>query len=244
VASYYIPDPVITLHDGIAVVRDDLLEGGTKLRLATALFEAYPHINEWCYGGGVAFGYAQIALAIACKEHGKKFTMWLARRKELHPYTKKAVEEGANLIEVKMGMLTVTKARAREYAAEKKDRMEIPMGLDVPVCIEELERVARSLHYHPKEVWTVAASGTLTRGLQRAWPDAKFYAVQVGHKLTQEEVGRAELLVSPLKFQQYPKKQDMPPFPCVANYEGKAWKFIKERASEGALFWNVGGYED
>ena len=35
------------------------------------------------------------------------------------------------------------------------------------------------------------------------------------------------------------KAEDMPPFPSVSNYDAKAWKYMKEHASEGALFWNV-----
>jgi len=237
--------PVVIQHEEFRVVRDDLLPGGTKVRLAKALFDAYPDITEWCYGGGIAYGYAQIALAIACKQYGKDFTMWLAKRKELHPYTKRAVAEGAKLIEVNMGMLSVTKARSREYAAKKDYRMDIPMGLDIEPCLAELERVARELSLHfgapPKEVWTVAASGTLTRGLQRAWPKAKFYAVQVGHKLTDAELGRAELIECPLKFQQKPKKEDLPPFPSALNYDAKLWQYVKKYASKNALVWNVAG---
>ena len=33
---------------------------------------------------------------------------------------------------------------------------------------------------------------------------------------------------------------DKPPFPSAPTYDAKAWKFIKEHASRGALFWNVG----
>jgi hypothetical protein len=33
---------------------------------------------------------------------------------------------------------------------------------------------------------------------------------------------------------------DAPPFPSAPTYDAKAWKFMKQYAKPGALFWNVG----
>ena len=35
-------------------------------------------------------------------------------------------------------------------------------------------------------------------------------------------------------------KEDAPPFPSAPTYDAKTWKFMREHASPGALFWNVG----
>ena len=45
---------------------------------------------------------------------------------------------------------------------------------------------------------------------------------------------------SDYKFHQDCKKPERPPFPSSLTYDSKAWTFIKEHASDGALFWNVG----
>ena len=37
------PVPVVEEHEGILVVRDDLIPGGTKSRYLLPLFEQYPH---------------------------------------------------------------------------------------------------------------------------------------------------------------------------------------------------------
>jgi hypothetical protein len=65
---------------------------------------------------------------------------------------------------------------------------------------EALVEVAISLPIQPTEIWTVALSGTLTRGLQADFPDANVFAVQGGHKLSEEEAGRAKVFVSPYKY--------------------------------------------
>ena len=92
----------------------------------------------------------------------------------------------------------------------------------------------------PKEVWTVMSSGVLSRGLQLAWPNAKVYGVRIGHNTTERERGRFETFLSKYKFNQECKESERPPFPSSLTYDSKVWKFIKEHASEGALFWNVG----
>jgi hypothetical protein len=101
-------------------------------------------------------------------------------------------------------------------------------------------KVARSLPLSPKEVWTVGSSGTLNRSLQLAWPDAEIHVVSVGHTMKEREIGRAIYHRSELKFDKPVKPEDAPPFPSAPTYDAKAWKFIREHASSGALFWNVG----
>jgi len=77
----------------------------------------------------------------------------------------------------------------------------------------------------------------LSRGLQRAWPDAKFYGVWVGHKPTDREAGRAELIEAP---EAYSAKAELPPpFPSCPYYDAKVWRFMRKTAMKGALFWNV-----
>ena len=103
-----------------------------------------------------------------------------------------------------------------------------------------MTQTALSLDVNPKEVWTVMSSGVLSRGLQAAWPDARVYGVRIGHNTTAREQGRAETFKSKYKFQQECKELERPPFPSSLTYDSKAWTFIKEHASDGALFWNVG----
>jgi hypothetical protein len=139
-----------------------------------------------------------------------------------------------------MGYLSNIQAKAKRYCEENEAHL-IPFGGDHPIIIDAMRDAALSLEIEPpKEVWTVMSSGVLSRGLQKAWPDAKVYGVQIGHNTTEEEMGRAETFRSKYTFQQECKKDERPPFPSSLTYDSKAWTFIKEKATEGALFWNVG----
>ena len=110
----------------------------------------------------------------------------------------------------------------------------LPFGLDFDGFINGIAEIAGRIKKSPDEVWSVAGSGTLQRGLQRAWPYAEFHAVQIGKK---PDVGSATLYVAPEKFEDPAKLP--PPFPSCPQYDAKAWRFMRKHAKEGAFFWNV-----
>lgn len=228
-----LPEPVILEHDGILVVRDDLLPGGTKRRAMHVLFD--DKHNEYVYASPV-YGYAQVALAYACRDYHKLATVFCAQRNDYAPLTLEAIAAGAAIVEVPMGFLTVVQARVREYCAHSAYRKMLPFGLDDPTFIAALADVARALPVKPHEVWSIASSGVLTRALQLAWPDATFYGVRVG---AEPNAGKCVTVYqAPEKFERPARVR--PPFPSCLNYDAKAWQFIKQHASKGALFWNVG----
>ena len=224
-----LPPPVIEEYGGLLVVRDDLLPGGTKRRVLGAMLSG---ADEFVYASP-AYGYAQVALAYAAAAAGKQATIFTAKRRVLHPRTAEARTAGARIVLVSTGYLSNVQAKARAYA-DLVGACLLPFGFDTAAVAAALAELALSLGRAPREVWTVAGSGTLSRALQRAWPAAEFYAVQIGRPA---DIGRARLLVAPEPFEREARVR--PPFPSCGNYDAKAWQFIVRQASPGALFWNV-----
>ena len=246
---FIFPKLVIEEHEGFHVVRDDLLEGGSKRRFVDRLLreEIAEGANEFVYGGCPANGYAQLSIPLQTREYDCKTTLFMAKRSmdNLHDYQKKALEYGADIHWVANGMLQVTKKRALDYYNEDPvHRRLLQLGLDDQRVREDIRDLAKNIEQdydiNISEVWSVGSSGTLTRGLQMAFPDKDVHVVSVGHSMKQNEVGRAILHRSDLKFTQEVKEEDTPPFPSVPTYDAKAWKIIREHAKPGALFWNVG----
>lgn len=221
--------PVLQMIDGIQVVRDDLIAGGTKRRVIAPLLVG---ADEFVYASP-AYGYAQVALAHTCTKLGKQATIFTAKRQQLHARTLEAKRAGAKIVMIPTGYLSNVQAKARAYC-EATGATLLPFGLDVPLVRDGIAEVADSLHINPSQVFTVAGSGTLTRALQQTWPNAEFIAVQVGRT---PNIGVAKLMVAPEKFEDDAKIK--PPFPSCSNYDAKAWRFIKQHAKPGALFWNV-----
>ena len=239
------PDPVIKKYDDIYVLRDDLIEYGSKVRFLDYFVKSLsPDIKEIVYCSP-ATGYAQISLPVVCKKYNKKTILFSAKRdlNNLHEYQKRGLSEGAEYKWIKNGRLTVTKSHSKKYVNDyPHERIELPLGLEHPLVLSSIVKVAREcINFKPSEIWTVVGSGTINRGLQLAFPDVPVHAVQVGHKLTERELGRAKLWVSPYKFDIPVKQEDAPPFRSAGTYDAKAWSFIKEHAKPQSLFWNIGG---
>lgn len=217
--------------EGTMVVRDDRYPGGTKARCLTLFIR--PEFNEYVYASPVQ-GYAQVALAYCAIRAGVKATVFCAARKKRHARTAEAHRVGATIVEVSPGYLNVVQARAKDYC-HQTGAFLIPWGCDVPEFTAALSQVAAAIP-QPKEVWTAAGSGVLTRALQLAWPDAAFFAVRVG---AEPNAGRAKVFMAPEKFDDDAKYP--PPFPSCSNYDAKVWAIMRRYASPGALFWNVSG---
>lgn len=256
------PAPIVATHEGFVVVQDELLTTpmpsgtvdraiynvpvGTKVRSIDYLIGHAPwtrNIEEWVFGSCPATGYAQISLPVVCKRYGKKAVMFMADRKveNRHEYQRRGEALGTVYHWVPNGMLTVTQKRAHDYVAESPDTRELlPLGLEHPTVIASMIKIARDLEVNPTEVWTVGSSGTLNRALQIAWPNAEVHVVSVGHKMTNRDIGRAIYHRCEIPFDKPVKKEDAPPFASAPTYDAKCWKFMRELASPGALFWNVG----
>ena len=245
---YEFPKLIIEEHEGFHVVRDDLLEGGSKRRFVDRMMrdEIENGIEEFVYGGCPANGYAQLSLTLQANAYGKKAIFFMAQRsmQNLHPYQQQALDYGADIRWVPNGMLQVTKKRALDYYNEDPvNRRLLQLGLDDNRVREDIRDLAKTIetdyNINLSEIWSVGSSGTLTRGLQMAFPDKDVHVVSVGHKM-REGVGRARLYLSDYKFTQEVKEEDKPPFPSVPTYDAKAWPVMRKYAKKGSLFWNVG----
>jgi len=161
-----LPAPVIEEYEGIKVVRDDLLGGGSKIRFADYLIQSQPEIEEWVYGSSPATGYAQISLSYLCRKYGKKAVVFMAERAwdKLHDYQIEALKAGADMKWVPNGMLSVTEKRARDYVEQDpKVRRLLPIGFHHDTVIASIVRVALSMDVqwdsHPRSTTRMARCG-------------------------------------------------------------------------------------
>ena len=227
--------PVIKEHEGVTVIRDDLFKGGTKARFLPVLFDA---AEEVVYASP-AEGGAQTALAHTAAALGKRATIFVAKRAKPHPRALEAKRVGAKVMQVSPGYLTVVQARAREYC-NRTGAMLAPFGVNLPAAIDRIAEAALMTGLEPDEVWCASGSGVLARGLAKAWPDARRHVVEVGRKLSADDVAGARIHEAGLPFSKALKER--PPFPSCPHYDAKAWRICKARRGAGlVLFWNVTG---
>lgn len=237
------------------VVRDDLLPGGTKVRALDYLIGHDPqfqHVTEWVYGSSPAHGYAQVALPYACGRYQKQAVIFMAARRPdaYHRLQRLGLSlPAARYVWVPNGMLSVTQKRAKDYVSESPEtRQLLPMGGNAPSAVAALTQVMQGLRerlpWPPTDIWSIVSSGTLSRALQSAFPEANVHGVVVGHRPTPDEAGRAQLWDSPYRFVQPVKPTEAPPYPSAPEYDAKLWPlYCAWRASHPearVLIWNVG----
>ncbi len=234
-----LPDPIVEIHEGIHVVRDDVLAGGTKRRFLDSFVEG--HGSEFVYATP-ACGGAQIAIAIAARAAGKRATLFVAKRAGLHARTQEAQRAGAQIIEVPHGYLSNVQAKARAYCAET-GAVLLPFGLDTAEARAAIALAAgRVLAAHGAfdEVWSVVGSGMLLSSLQQAKLGANYYGVAVGRD---SSAGAATIIRHPQPFDADARIR--PPFPSCSNYDAKAWQHLRARRvtnwPKRMIFWNVMG---
>lgn len=228
-----VQSPIVEIHDGIHVVRDDLFPGGTKARFIPALFDDADEVvyATPCEGG------AQTALAHVAAQLGKRATLFCAARKTQHPRVAMGQRLGAQYHFVSPGYLNVVQARGEEYADQTGAKLA---AFGMPQAVDAIAEAALSTGLTPDEVWCASGSGTLARGLAKAWPWATRYAVEVGRELSYRDVDNSLIVKQPLAFGAAYKGKV--PFPADPHYDAKAWAECKARHKGGlVLFWNVTG---
>lgn len=238
-------------HNGLLVLRDDLLPGGTKSILMCEIVGNKPHINEFVYASPVYGGF-QIALSAYCEQNGKKATIFCAKRNTLHPNTLKCLDHGANVIQVPYGYLTVVEKHARLYCEGKPDVEKIIFGAGTAenqqLITQRTLDVFKRIGKEPDEIWCAVGSGTLISGIAAACKTAKIYGVQVGAEFTPPEGSHNIQMIKYERPFEKPSKFKAP-FPSVANYDLKAYEKCVEHINNKTgpkdkciLFWNVYGF--
>jgi hypothetical protein len=222
----------------ITILRDDMLEGGSKLRVVPF---AVGDAAEVVFGGPFCGG-APHALSVWGRDAGRRVTLFFAKRDKLHARQEAARRNGARLEFVSPGYMTVVQKRARDYA-ERAGALFLPLGLDVEGARSAMIEFASGVRAQlgtPDQVWCATGSGMLAQVLAAAFPDAEVCATAVG-------------LPSRHDAQRYPSNVRMTeagvpfdrnvsvaaPFPICGHYEAKAWRRCAAEAKGKVLFWNV-----
>lgn len=232
--------PVIESHSGVLVVREDRLDGGAKMRFLPHLVQGAAEIvygSPFCGGAGYA-------LSVWARRTGTRATLFYAKRKLLHRRQLAAIRNGAQVIEVPAGYMTVVQARARAYAQQWGARF-LPLGFDVPEAVTPFVTYLRSVRPHlgqVDELWCATGSGMLARCLGEAMPDVAVHAVIVGLR-SRNEAQRfpPNVATHETTYTFAQESRASAPFPCCPNYDRKAWEQCLRLGRGRRAFWNVLG---
>lgn len=228
----------------IDVLRDDKIPGGTKSRILSKIL---PSINE----KGVVYpahpyGYGAESLAI---------TSLLAKKELILVYT--PYENYPNVYDMPRPMHRATvyphvsyfvveqlneQSDLYEIAkgyAEQKDFYCFQVGFADQQFFESTVKFIQAIPELRKynEIWITAGSGLMARALSQALPDTKIFPVSLG--MSHCNTGALETIQVEERIEE--EASAPPPFRSATFYDAKVWRHLEEKASKGALFWNVAG---
>ena len=224
-------EPIIEEHEGRIIVREDLLEVGTKARageylIATCPYDTIVYVQP-------RFGFAGVSLTKLCKQYKKKLVLFMPSSKEISEHQAYCIENGCEYYFYRIAAMPNLNLIAKKWA-QINNAFFIPLGLKHKYVTAMIIKTALKIP-EPKSFWTAFSTGVLNRALQIAWPNAIANGVAVSRNIHDGEKGRANIVSHYRSFNQ--NSLIKPPFPSASNYDAKVWEFTKE----GDLFWNVAG---
>ena len=232
--------PVVTEHDGIKVVRDDHMVG-SKCRFADLLMQNTK--EDTIVYVQPRFGLAGPSIIEVANRYNKRVVLFMPSSKKISHHQAVCIERGAEPKFHRIAAMPNLNSLAKKWAAENGAKF-VPLGLRhelVTACAVRVVENLRESHGDPGHVWFAISTGVLGRALQIGWDKSKHHAVAVSRNLKAGELGKASVNSDALAFTTNEKKNNLPPFPTVGNYDAKVWKYIpKNEPSKNHWMWNVG----
>lgn len=239
----------------INVIRDDLIDAGTKQRAMVPFFQNSKY-DEFVYVSPYT-GAAQVSLAYSAKMTGKKVTVFMYKIRPQHPLTKKALKLASynkkylNLIEIKNGNMKYLEKLANSYVERKKrekgDNYITKIGLGFAneeyknLLIEKIKNaIPKKLQENPpKRIWVPSGSSIMLNALYEVFPASYFLAVQTGKTIWDDMYNKKNTKLYKSDEFFYDKAKIQPPYPTTTSYDAKAWKFILEDGEDQDYIWNI-----
>lgn len=223
--------------EGFTVVRDDLLQGGTKQRGLTNL-KLPPGTTEIVYAGPWN-GYAQVALAVAAPYYKVKSVCFMTRSD--YETNIKAKELGGEFVVIPGADLKQLQAAAEKYC-NVPSRYLLPFGFAneeiISTLYNNIKKASTIDLSYEGTIWLVGGSATLLNVLERIYEKANFSVVQVGKTIWPDQIStRTKIYNAPEKF--YDDAITPPPYPSARKYDAKCWQFVKQFGKPNDIIWNV-----
>lgn len=218
----------------ITILHDNLIIGGTKRRALHRLLKTIP--SEHIFYAGTTMGHGALALAHACQDNDKVAEIFMCARGDENILQK--LKKTNAVLHLRPPLPISVLHDMAQDAAQKQGGLCLPPAFNMPEFQDALVAALKDFGTSPySEIWTCAVTGTLTRALQRAFPDMPFKTVKVVK--AECDLGRSEVFDAPEKYHIVAKSP--PPYPSCPYTDAKIWQFLENHAKPDALIWNTAG---
>jgi hypothetical protein len=219
-------NPISEQHQGYTVIREDLIEGGTKRR---ALLEWLPTLdaNHFSYTGSV-FGYGAYALALTCQELEYEYSLYISKSKYKPKWSYGIAVNWCPPAPLSELERIAQEARPNAHFLEA--------GFPYEGFENALIKIFKENKPEASRIWTSVVSGTLVRAMAKAWPDIEIHAVCCARH-PGELPDSVATYYAPEKYHQ--AAITLPPYPSASHTDAKIWQFLEEHGKKGDAIWNL-----
>ena len=170
----YNPPPVVKVHNGVRVVRDDMIVG-TKTRAGDLL--ASKINNDTIVYSQPRVGLAGVSILDVAKHHDRKVVLFMPSSKRISLHQACCIERGATPIFERIASMRNLNTAAAQWA-EDNGAFFVPLGLRHELATAGIVHAASQIP-EPQEVYVAISTGVLSRALQIAWPNAKLSLIHI-----------------------------------------------------------------
>ena len=161
-------EPVVNMHDGVRVIRDDYLVG-SKVRGGDCLISSLDSRIDTIVYVQPRTGLAGVSILDVAKRHDKDVMLFMPSSKKISHHQACCIERGAKFQFHRIAAMPNLNAIAKKWASERKNAFFVPLGLKHEMVTAGIVKTASKIR-EPEEVYTATSTGVLTRALQIAWP--------------------------------------------------------------------------
>lgn len=243
-------DKIKVKHGEITVIRDDLLLGGTKSRAVLPFIDYFKKqgFNHFVYASPFC-GYAQIAIANACKELDVRCSIYA----ECDPITQEVSDYSLKIKDI-CDIYLYSSLNAAQNAIPKNNKysFNIPLGLDhysyAYFMHIELMKISNELG-KIRNIWTSVGTGSFMRSLRNAFSrETKICGLDIhvlpidDHRLKiLQLLFNIEYISANENFSEKRQLGSSLPAPSNDYYDAKVWNWVNQFGKNGDIWWNIAG---
>lgn len=244
------PNFIIQRYENIDIIRDDLLESGSKQRAVISIIRKLSDkYNEFVVPTS-EYGIGGLTLAYACKLFQKVAHIFVTDSSKMYPEIKAKIEKYGGIIHTGFRSMKEIYSNIESFK-EGKNIYEFQLGFEGELFAKTLEKklkfaLGTTFVYQwitrYDEVWIVGGTGSMSKILFNIFANSKIFVVQVGKEIVDTIKDPRYKIIKYNKPFSY-RSEVVPPFNSIPNYDAKAWEMLikSNRANKNILFWNVYG---
>lgn len=224
-----LPLPAFDDYDGVKVINDSHIIGGSKTRFLEALIATCVETTVVAVQPKISI--IGVALTELCRLYDKKLILISPTTNKGLSFYQEYCRPSCDMLFIKDMTISMVRREARMFA-KKIGALFVPPDLNHPLITAMVIRTAELME-PPRSIYLAINTGVTARGIQIAWPETRVKCVAVARPIGDGEKGEAQVVSHYMYLEQRAKIR--PPFSSDLHHDAKVWELLKP----GDTFWNT-----